>query len=215
MESQVGLPSKSKSIEHGRDQFLEFRKITIVRAEPPRQLPNALDGIEIGTVRRKEVELESMAMIVKPGMKNSSMTEARIIHDQDHPPVRPGMTQKQPQNGLECFGVEGRDRESNEAAVGRTDSPENGRRLLGWGVKKHMIGIFRGNPHDTPRPVLLKMTFIGKPQINVLSLGQFSEFFYMRPSLRDLPERSGPWGLRRRNQSLWKSLWHWRTPMSI
>ena len=193
MKGQIGLSPKSELLEHGRCQIFQFRKITIMRTESPRQLPNALNGIEVGAVRRKEVELKSRTMIVKPGLKNSGMMESRIIHDQDHPTVRPGVTQKQPQKSQECFSVEGRDRESDEAAVGRTDGPENGHRLPGGGMKKHRIGVFRGNPHDTPRPVLLKVTFIGKPQINVLSSGQFSEFFYMRPLPRGRPERSRPW----------------------
>jgi hypothetical protein len=79
------------------------------------------------------------------------------------------------------------------AAIGWTDGPENGRRIPGWSMKKHKIGIFRKYPHDTPRSVLLKVTFIGKPQINVLSSGQFSEFLYMWPLPWDRLERSRPW----------------------
>ncbi|TRZ90240.1 hypothetical protein D4R89_04735 [bacterium] len=51
-------------------------------------------------------------------------------------------TRKQPRKSQECSSVEGRDRESDEAAVGRTDGPENGRRLPGGGMKKRRIGIF-------------------------------------------------------------------------
>jgi len=132
-------------------------------------------------------------MSVKPGFENNGMVVARIIHDRDYFPVWPGVTQKQPQKCQECFRVKGRGRESDEATVGRTDGTENGHRLPGGGMKKHRIGVFRGNPHCTTGSVLLKVTFIGKPQINVLSSGQFLEFFYMRLSPRGLLERSKPW----------------------
>jgi len=44
-----------------------------------------------------------------------------FVHDHDHLSVRPGVTQKHSQEHLERLGVKRRNRESDEAAVGRTD----------------------------------------------------------------------------------------------
>ena len=193
MERQIRFSPEFESFEDGLDQILQFRKIAVMRTEAPGQLPDTFGRIEVGAVRRQEVELNSRSTIGKPRLKNRGMMEACIIHDHDHLSVRPGVTQKHSQEHLERLGVKRCNRESDEAAVGRTDGPENGHRLPGRGMKKHGIGIFWRNPHHAPRSVLLKVAFIGEPQINVLSSGQFSEFFYMRLSPPGRPERSGPW----------------------
>jgi hypothetical protein len=39
--------------------------------------------------------------------------------------------------------------------------------------------------------VLLKMTFIFKPQIKIVSFGQTNQFFYIAPVAPDLPAQSG------------------------
>lgn len=121
-------------------------------------------------------------MSMAPRPKNPGMMEPSIIHHQDDLPIWPGVTKKQSQELLECYGVEGISLSGDQSSVGWTDSAENPHRLPGWGVIKHGIGIFRGNPHGAPRAMLLKMAFIPEPQVNALSLGQFSEFFYMSPS---------------------------------
>ena len=161
--------------------------------ESSRQLPNTLDGIEVGAVRRQKVELNSGAMVGQPRLEIGGVMELGIIDDQKYLTIWPGVAQKQSQEHLECRGVEGRDREGDEPAVCRTDGAENGDRLPCGGVIKNGIGVFRGNPHHAPRSVLMEVTFVGKQQINFLSSGQLSEFFYMRLSPPGRPGRSRLW----------------------
>ena len=130
------------------------------------------------------------AMFLDPRMKNCRVMEACIIQDQNDLSARSGVTKKNSQKDLRSFGVKGCHGERHEAAIGRTNSPEDGHGLSGRRMIEHEIGGLGGNPHDTPRAVLLKMTFIGKPQVDVLSFCQFSEFFYMRLWPQNRPERS-------------------------
>lgn len=185
MECNIGFAPEPKSSEDRVHQFLQFSKISIVCAETPRQLPNPFDRVEIGTVGWKEIELQTKTMLEKPLVENHRMMMAGVIYNHDHFSIRASMANEGPQESLECLAVERLGRPGDQAPIGWADSPEHRHRLAGWGVIKDRIGVFRGNPHDAAGPMLLKMTFIGKPQINVLSSGQSSEFFYMRPWPQD------------------------------
>ena len=162
-----------------------------MRTETPRQFPNPFNRIEIRAVGRKKIELEPKAMLVKPRLKNSRMVMPGVVCNDDHLPIRAGMTNKDPQKSLECLGVECLGRLGDQAPVGRADGPVHRHRLAGRRMIEDGIGVFRGNPHDAPGPVLLKMASIGEPQIKVISSGQSSEFFYMRLWPQDRPGRSG------------------------
>lgn len=189
MKSEIRFSPELESLENGVDQVLQGWEVTIVGTEMPRQLPDPFSGIEVGAIGRQKVELETAAMSIEPRPKNSGMMVPSIIHHQDDLPIRPGVTKKQSQELLERYGVEGLSLAGDQASVGWTDCAENSHRLPGWGVIKHGIGIFRGNPHGAPRAMLLKMAFIPEPQVNVLSSGQFSEFFYMSPWPQGRPGR--------------------------
>jgi hypothetical protein len=160
-----------------------------MRTEMPRQLPDTLDGIEVGAIGRQKVESEKVTVTMEPRPKNQRKMEPSVIHRQDHPPIRTGVTKKQGQEFLERHGVEGFRLAGDQPSVGRTNGAENRHRLPGRSVKKHGISVFRGNPHDAPGSMLLKMAFIPEPQVNVLSSSQLSEFFYMSPSPQDRPWR--------------------------
>jgi hypothetical protein len=78
----------------------------------------------------------------------------------------------------------------NQFSITQPDSPEVSDTLAGRMVQQHRIDILRGHPHPTARSILLKMNFIGRPQIDSWIGGEPSNFFYMPPEVRDWPERS-------------------------
>jgi hypothetical protein len=142
------------------NKFLQCRKVSIMRTETPRQFPNPFDRIEIGTVGRKEIELQPKAMLVKPRLKNNCIVMPGVVCNYDYLSIRAGMANKDSQKSLECLGVKGCHGERHEAAIGRTDSPEHRHRLAGRRVIKDGIGVFRRNPHDAPGSMLREMAFI-------------------------------------------------------
>lgn len=191
MECSIGFFPDPKSTKDGVHEFLQFREVSIMRTKTPGQLPNPFDRIDIGTVGRKKIDLQPKAMLVKPRQKNSCMVMPGVVCNHDHLSIRAGMTKKDSQKSLECLGVERLGRLGDQAPVGRADGPVHRHRLAGRRMIEDRIGVFRGNPHDAPGPVLLKMASIGEPQIKVISSGQSSEFFYMRLWPQDRPGRSG------------------------
>jgi len=191
MEHKIGFTPKPKSSKDRLHELLQFRKVSIMRTKTPRQLPDPFDRIEVGAVGRKKIELQPKAMLVKPRLKNSRMVMPGVVCNHDHLSRLAGMTNKDSQKVLECLGVERLGRLGDQTSVGRADGPEHRHRLMGRRMIEDGIGIFRGNPHDAPGPMLLKMAFIGEPQVNILSSGQSSEFFYMRLWPQDRLGRSG------------------------
>ena len=184
MESRIGFSPEPKSDENGVHQFLQFRKVSVMGTEAPGQLPNPFDRIEIRTIGGKEIELQPDAMLREPAVKKKRMMMAGVIDNHDHLSTRAGMANKVSQKNLECFSVERLGWPGDKASIGGADSPEHRHRLVGWRVIQDRISGFWGNPHNAAGPMLLKMAFIGKPQINVLSLGQSSSFFICGLGLR-------------------------------
>lgn len=55
-------------------------------------------------------------------------------------------------------------------------------------VQQHGVGLFRWNPHQTTRPMLLEVDLIGGPQINARIAHEFPKVFYMSS---EAPDRRG------------------------
>ena len=81
MECRIGFTPQPKSSKDRVQQFLQLRKVSIVCAETPRQLPNPFDRIEVGTVGRQEEELGAGGA---DGVANGSpLVAAEIVHHDD------------------------------------------------------------------------------------------------------------------------------------
>ena len=78
----------------------------------------------------------------------------------------------------------------NQFSITQPNSPEVSNTLARRMMQQYRIGILRRNPHPTTGSILLKMNFIGRPQIDSWIGGQSSEFFYMPPEVQDRPGRS-------------------------
>jgi hypothetical protein len=78
----------------------------------------------------------------------------------------------------------------NQFSIPQPDRPEVPDTLARWMVQQYRIDILWGHPHPTTRSILLKMNFIGRPQIDFWIGGKPSEFFYMPPEVQDRPGRS-------------------------
>jgi hypothetical protein len=78
----------------------------------------------------------------------------------------------------------------NQFSITQPDSPEVSDTLARRMVQQYRIGILRGHPHPTTGSILLKMNFIGRPQIDFWIRLESSEFFYMPPEVQDRPGRS-------------------------
>lgn len=91
----------------------------------------------------------------------------------------------------ECHGVELLFLSlKNKFPVTQPDSSKIAYALSCWMMQQHRVILLRGNPHPATRSILLKMDFIGRPEIDSWIVYELSKFFYMPPELQDRIEQS-------------------------
>ena len=78
----------------------------------------------------------------------------------------------------------------NQFPITQTNSSEIAHALTGGMMQQDRVLFFRRNPHQAPRSILLKMDFIGRPQIDFGISDEPSEFFYMHSAFQDRLGRS-------------------------
>ena len=170
----------------GSDDVLQHREVTIMQAQTPCQLPYSLDGIQVGTIGRKEVEFKMARLPEPPSLVEARVVIVGIVRD-DHDPAS-GSTRGLPQllhKAEECLFVEAIIFPSkNEPAILQTNRAEVAHTVTRRMVQQHRILDLRGHPHSTARAVLLKVNLIECPQIHGRISGQTLEFFYARASTR-------------------------------
>ena len=78
----------------------------------------------------------------------------------------------------------------NEFSIAQTNSSKIAYALTRRMVQQYRVPLLRRYPHQTTRSILLKMDFIGRPQIDPRIGYEPPEFFYMPPEVQDRPGRS-------------------------
>ena len=161
----------------------------VVGAEASGQLPNPLDGIEVGTVGRQEVERHPVLVLGEERLESGGMMVASVVQHQDHASAPAMLIEKLFQEGLEGLGVEFVGQPRDQTAFLDADRTEHPHALSSGRVKHDRIGFLGWDPHPATRAVLLEMALVQKPQINAVRAGEFFEFFYILPWLGDRHER--------------------------
>ena len=64
------------------NEFLQSREVSVVGAEPSSDLPDALDGIEFGTVRRQKIQHHPAPARLEPGAEEAGVMIRSVVHDQ-------------------------------------------------------------------------------------------------------------------------------------
>ena len=170
---------------HGFDQLLQGWEVSIVRAQSPRQFPDALDRIELRTVSRQKIQLHPAAARLEPIAKITRVVIRRVIQNQLHPPTGATMRQELLQKISEADPIECLLHPRHQFPIGDTHRAQEAHVLAGRSVQEDGVGFFRGNPHGTAGAVLLKVTFIKTPKVNIIADGVSKEFFYMSPAAQD------------------------------
>ena len=133
-----------------------------------RQLPHTLRGIQLGTVRRQEVQGEALGDLLPPFPVKSGVVVFRIVGNHHHPSS--GASAGRAGAGIEMGGRDGveltRLASVEEFTVAQADRPEVAHALAGGMMEQNGILGFAGDPHPAARAVLLKMHFVHGPEIN-------------------------------------------------
>jgi hypothetical protein len=72
-------------IFYGVDYGIQQGKVAVVNRQPPRQFPNSLDGVQIRTIGRQEIQRKAVGRILRPSPMEPGMMVAGIVQDDDHP----------------------------------------------------------------------------------------------------------------------------------
>ena len=105
------------------------------------------------------------------------MMPTAIIQDQDHFPTVAAITQELAQEGLKGFGVEARSLGGDQDSLLCADRAEHAHVLAGGSMKQDGVDLFGRDPHPAASPVLLEMTLVLEPKVNLFLAGQEMEFF--------------------------------------
>jgi hypothetical protein len=124
---------------------------------------------------------------MKPGMVVSC-----IVDNHDHAPTAartdlPEAFKKR----MKCHGIEpSLFSLKKHFSIPQTNRPKITDTLSRRMVQQYRIHILRRHPHPTVRSILLKMNFIGRPQVDFWIDDPLSQFFYMPPEQRGRLGRS-------------------------
>ena len=151
------------------------------------ELPHPFHGIQIRAVCGKEIKPQKFSMVVQPRSKITSMMPSRIIQNDKHQFVSSAMPQKLFQELKKGHRIKPVLKTCGETPVIDADRSKHSDAFARRRVQNERVHILRRHPHDTTGAVLLKMAFILKPQINVVSSCETQEFFYMRVAPPGLP----------------------------
>jgi hypothetical protein len=161
------------------DDFMERGEVPIVRAQPARELPHALDGIEFRTVGWKEDESEIFLTLLSPFLVQFGMMKSGIVENDHSLPMRACGTPPQFLEefckglSIECTLLSTPDK----FAIAQSNGSEISNTLPRWRMQKNGVFDLRWNPHPTGCPMLLKMHLVEHPHIDVGIRKKVFQFF--------------------------------------
>jgi len=150
-----------------------------VGAEATNQLPDPLDGIELGAVRREKVEAEGMAMLIQPRLEQASVMPPGVVENYDHLPPSPALAQDLLQENEKRLCTELVGSLGHQSPVADTNGPKDADAFPGRCMENHWVHILWRHPHGAPGTMLTEVAFILAPHIKIVSSGKAAQFFYI------------------------------------
>jgi hypothetical protein len=156
------------------------------------KLPDPLYRIQLGAVRRQEIQAELPLMRLPPLLMKTSMVIAGVVRDHHHLSawtlaVAPQVLQKGPEtDGIESIFYAAMEK----TTIPQTNSTEVADALARGGMEQDRVTGFRRCQHPATGTVLLEMHLVRSPKVHRLILAQGLEFFYAPPAVPGRPERS-------------------------
>jgi hypothetical protein len=162
---------------HSASQILFEREVTVVSAQSSGKLPHPLYDVEFRAIGWKKKELQVPLVFSQPGLYELGVVPAGIVQDHYHFPQRWTVAKQTPEEPKEGLGIEGSLLLGEEVPVTNAHRPQEAHILPRRGMHHNGVSILMRDPHGATTSVLLEMTFVLKPQIDVTACGQAVEFF--------------------------------------
>jgi len=158
----------SEFVFHRKNDVIQLREIPIMEASPTRQLPDALDGIQLRAICREEVEGEMFDALLSPLKVKTRMVESGVIRN--HYDASSGAAADSPKLLEKLPAGEGveftRLASKREFAVSQADGGEIPYTAPRRMMEQHRVLGFGRDPQAATRTVLLKMHFVHGPKID-------------------------------------------------
>ena len=148
-----------------------------MRGQAPSEFPDPFDRGQLRAVRWQEEQAQLAPVLVQQRSERARMVVGGVVEHQDHAPAWSTMAQQAAQKGLERLAVEDGGEPRHQATRVQVHCAKARHGLPCRRVHDHRIAALRRNPHAAPRSVLLEVTFVYAPQINVAALCQAPQFF--------------------------------------
>jgi len=184
-EHSVWTVPRSKLCVDDLTELGERWEVLVMKPESAEQFPNPFDWIKLGTVRRKEKQDKVGLLGAAPSEMEVGMVILGIVDDDDDLATAttgntPEFTQEAPTGlGVKAtFGLGG-----DQPAVCDSDRAEVADAFACRRMMADRIANLRRDPHPAATAVLLKMNFIHRPELNLISPRQALEFFLRWPAL--------------------------------
>ena len=120
-----------------------------------------------------------MLMVSQPRLERFRMVPPGIVEDNDHFPTPSLVAQKLLQEGEKRVGRKPLSSHGHKSSIGHAHRPKDRNTFAGRSMEYNRVHIFRWHPHGAPGTMLLKMTFVFRPQIKIISSDEATSFFYI------------------------------------
>lgn len=179
MQNFVGPAPTIEASADGYQHFDQRGEVAVVSSQAPSQLPHPLDRSQLRAVGRQEqqAQLSSVAM-QEVGQKPCVMISSIVEHD-THAASGCLLAQQAPEESPEGGRVEEGAHHSYELSGVQTDGPKTGHGFSGGRMPQDRVLDFWRYPHSTAGTVLLEVTFIQTPQLDVGTTSQTAKFFLL------------------------------------
>jgi len=161
-------------------------------AEFTSQLPDPLNRIELRAVRRQEIQPQFPPVIPQPRLQGSGMMIPGVIQNDYHLFLGWTMAKKVFQELTKSLPIEFVPLLCYQSTIPHTDGSKHPDLFVCRSVPEDRIFDIERDPHHIARSVLLEMTLIQTPKVEVISSHELKKFFYMPLGLLDWLPRSFP-----------------------
>jgi hypothetical protein len=155
-------------VEYGFYQLFYSREVLIMSAKTACKLPDSLNRIKLWTIGRQEQQLQSMPIFSKPRSQQFCVVPASIVYNNNYLAAFTMSSEKTFQKLLKRVCIKRLSTFGNKGTISNANRPQYPDMLSGRSMQRDRILNVRMYPHGTPRTVLLEMTFILKPKVNVI-----------------------------------------------
>src|SRR5262249_39637757 len=124
----------------------------------------------------KKQQFQVCSMLAQERGQDHSMMVASVVEHKDDAAASRSIAQQLREEALERCGIEHLADPAHELTCAQIDRAKAGDGFAGGSMQQNRVFIIRWHPHATARAVLLKVTFVQAPQLNVGPPGQAAEF---------------------------------------